>query len=128
MSMRNLLIALAAILLIAMLVPMAFADTNSLISEVPVNKAPALTQDKLEQIKPTLDKVLEAKKELLKKYVDMGVITQDEADSRIQWIEQNQANRLQNGFMPGLGKGGFRGGCGGGGCGGGGCNYAAPSI
>ncbi|ADG82083.1 YckD family protein [Thermincola potens] len=138
MTARKMLIAVAAVLLVAMIVPVAFADTTP--APATSTYPGALTKEQVEQVKPILDKMLELRKELLQKYVDMGKITKEDADARIQWMEQNHNARIESGYVPGLGMGRGRGargfgggfGCGGYGCGGAGCGYygnppAAPA-
>ncbi len=139
MNIKRLIVGLAAVLLIALAAPVAFADTTGTSTDVQTS-AKVLTQDQINQVKPLFDKMLALKKELMQKYVDMGVISQSDADARIKAIQDRQNYCSQNGIVPGSGQGCGRlgggyanGGCGGNGSGcgggGGGCGMynAAPS-
>ena len=115
------LIGIAMIMLLAIAVPWANAatDTQAPAAQAPSVQAPApatpsgpytLNDQQKKEVQPIYNKILDARKQLIQKYVDYGKITKDQADYYTKRMEDMQKYREENGFGPGMGCGGFGGG------------------
>lgn len=107
--MKKVIIAIVALLLVALVVPAAYAAVNA---------------DKQKEINALNKQILELRKQTIDKYAESGQINSDQAKVAKDRINQAEKNIDQNNgqFTPGLG----RGACGGpgfGGCGGPGACY-----
>lgn len=85
-----------------------------------------LTPDTQKEVDALWQQMQETRSKMLQKYVDAGVITQEQADATKERMKERYEARKQQGFIPGAGMNGA-GGCGvGEGCGNGGCGMGGP--
>lgn len=131
---RKILIGITMIMLLAIAVPWAAAatDAQTPAAQAPTVQAPAptppsgpytLNDQQKKEVQPIYDKILDARKQLIQKYVDYGKITKEQADYYTKRMEDMQKYRMDNGFGPGMGRG-----CGGYGGGWGGYGWNAPQA
>jgi len=66
---------------------------------------PTHTEAQKQELAPLYNQMFEIQKQITQKYVDFGYITQWQADQRNAWIKKRMDQRLQNGFIPGMGIG-----------------------
>lgn len=98
---RKLLITItAALVLIAMTITAASAAQSA--PEVPNNVE--LTEAQKNELKQLSDKMFEAKKQLIEKYADFGIISRKQAEYRLKKIEEKQKRFEENGFIPRYGR------------------------
>lgn len=101
---------IAAVLLIAAIsIPAAFAAQDSSIAPSPaspgVEKQINLTDAQKDELKRISNQMFELKKQMVQKYLEFGVISKDQADSRLKRIEEMQKKMEEKGFTPGYGRG-----------------------
>ncbi|TCP31303.1 uncharacterized protein DUF2680 [Scopulibacillus darangshiensis] len=90
--------ATAAILLSAMMLsvaPVQAKETNH-----PGKSPTQLTEQQKKEISALHQEMLEKRKEIIKKYVEFGVIPQEKGDKIIKHLEKRQSKMAQNGFIP----------------------------
>ncbi len=106
---KPLLIAAAALLIIAVSMSVAFAKNNTDNQQAPNasfqknNLAQKLTDAQKADLYKTAQQMLDLKKQMIQKYVDFGVITQDQANLMIKKITDNFNNMKEKGLVPGMG-------------------------
>jgi len=112
---KPLLIAIAALLLIAVLLPVAFAKNNADNKQAPNAgfQKNYLSQKLTDTQKADLYKIskqmLDLQKQMIQKYVEFGVITQDQANLMITKMTDNYNKMKEKGLVPGPGMGRMKG-------------------
>jgi hypothetical protein len=112
---KALLVAITALLLIAVSLPVAFAKNNADNKQAPnvgFQKdylAQKLTDAQKADLYKISQKMLELKKQMIQKYVDFGVITQDQANLMIKKMTDNHSKMKEKGLVPGPGMGRMKG-------------------
>jgi peptidoglycan hydrolase CwlO-like protein len=71
----------------------------------PQRQVPTLTEAQKQELAPLYNQMIEIQKQITQKYVDFGYITQWQADQRNAWMQERMNQRMQNGFIPGMGRG-----------------------
>lgn len=94
--------ALVLIIAASLVVNAAPAQTPP---SAPQRQAITLTQDQKQELAPLYAQMLETQKQIMQKYVDYGYITQAQADQRAAWMKERMDQRLEKGFIPGMGRG-----------------------
>ena len=106
---KPLLIAIAALLLIVVSMSVAFAKNNTENQQAPNASfqknylAQKLTDAQKADLYKTAQQMLDLKKQMIQKYVDFGVITQDQADLMIKKMTDNFNKMKEKGLVPGPG-------------------------
>lgn len=110
-------------LMLALALPMAFA-ADSGTTTAPPSKRPMINFDRsqldeneLNQLNALHDQMLNLRKQMIRKYVEFGAISQEDADALTARMDEKAKWQKENGFAPGFGhrmkggkRGGFRGG------------------
>jgi hypothetical protein len=71
----------------------------------PQRQIPTITEAQKQELAPLYSQMIEIQKQITQKYVDFGYITQWQADQRNAFMKERMEQRLQNGFIPGMGRG-----------------------
>ncbi len=71
----------------------------------PQRQIPTITEAQKQELAPLYNQMIEIQKQITQKYVDFGYITQWQADQRNSFMKERMEQRLQNGFIPGMGRG-----------------------
>ncbi len=66
---------------------------------------PTLTDAQKQELAPLYNQMIETQKKITQKYVDFGYITQWQADQRNAMMQERMNQRMENGFIPGMGRG-----------------------
>ncbi|HAG09763.1 MAG: hypothetical protein XD78_0910 [Desulfotomaculum sp. 46_296] len=112
---KVLLIAIAALLLIAVSLPVAFASNNADNKQAPNASfqknylAQKLTDAQKADLYKISQQMLNLQKQMIQKYVDFGVITQDQANLIITKMTDNYNKMKEKGLVPGPGMGRMKG-------------------
>ncbi|MFA5384183.1 MAG: DUF2680 domain-containing protein [Eubacteriales bacterium] len=106
---KPLLIAIAALLLIVVSMSVAFAKNNTENQQAPNAAfqknylAQKLTDAQKADLYKTAQQMLDLKKQMIQKYVDFGVITQDQANLMIKKMTDSFNKMKEKGLVPGPG-------------------------
>jgi len=108
---RKIYITITAVLLIiALAVPAAFAMQDAKVKKAPgarLENKVTLTDAQKSELKQINDKMVELDKQKVQKYIDFGIMTQEQGDAKLKNIDEMQKRMDESGVTPGLGKGGF---------------------
>lgn len=116
---KKVIVTAAVLLILAMATSMAFAadDGTTQSPQTPPSfksNLPQLTDEQLQELKALHEQMLNLRKQMIKKYVEFGYISQEQADAMLQRLDEMAKWRSENGYYgPGFGhgrRGGFRGG------------------
>lgn len=79
-------------------------NTSVSISSEMINEV-KLTDVQKKEIKQLFDKKIELQKQIVQKYVDFGVISKEQANKKLQYMEKKQQYMEKNGYIPKARKG-----------------------
>jgi len=107
---KKLALGLTILFLVALAIPVASADETVKITPQPPAWNAAnqvnLTDTQKQELNSLWEQILNLRKQLVQKYVDYGLITEDQGKARIDWMEQRQKYMEENGwYCPGMGAG-----------------------
>ncbi|KKM11108.1 hypothetical protein SY88_10270 [Clostridiales bacterium PH28_bin88] len=119
---KKVIAGLVVALVLALALPIAFAADSG--TTPPPSKRPfinfdqsQLDENEMKELNAIHDQMLNLRKQMIKKYVEFGAISQEDADALTARMDEKAKWQKENGFTPGFGhgmkggkRGGFRGG------------------